>query len=143
MNKTFSSFKEASEYAKKMARSGCSSVKCSPRNNGYYEVTAILPVANATVQPDEIAHLKSMFQSPHTQSYETKSSLKSPLVKKKSMETKVKPDYCTQCGKKIPKERLAIALNSKYCVPCLSKLESENPDDFRRSMDVDGIGGTR
>lgn len=150
MSKTFSSFKEASEYAKKMAKSGSSSVKCTRRNDGYYEVTASHPVENATVQTDENSPLNA-YVSIHTQSPETRHSLKPspkknqnvPLVNEKSVTAKVKPGYCSQCGKKIPKERLAIAPNSKYCVPCLGKHESENPDNFRRSMDVDGIGGTR
>ena len=150
MNKTFSSFKEASEYAKKMAISGCNSVKCTPRNDGYYEVTANPSVANTTVLPDENRSFET-YVAISTQSSKTQESLKSPTqnkkkaphTKKASVVAKVKPGCCTQCGKKIPKERLAIAPNSKYCVPCLGTLESKNPDNFRRIMDVDGIGGTR
>ncbi len=150
MNKIFSSFKEASEYAKKMAKSGCSSVKCIPRSDGHYEVTTNLPVARVTTKSDENSSFEA-YAAITAQSSKTKDSLKPPPKKKKkvshikknSVAVKAKPGYCTLCGKKIPKERLAVAPNSKYCVPCLDTLESKNPNDFRRSMDVDGIGGTR
>ncbi|MGB0388692.1 MAG: TraR/DksA family transcriptional regulator [Ardenticatenaceae bacterium] len=33
---------------------------------------------------------------------------------------------CLQCGKKIPKERLAIFPEARHCVPCKAKLERRN-----------------
>ena len=149
MNKAFSSFKEAAAYAKKMARLGCSSVKCTPCNDGSYEVTIHLPMVHTTVQSDENSSSKADVAI-STQNLKIRASLKpKPKIKsktpqpKKASVVKVKPGYCARCGKKIPEARLEITPNSKFCVPCLSTLENENPSNFRRGIDVDGIGGTR
>ncbi|EGQ8038269.1 TraR/DksA family transcriptional regulator [Vibrio parahaemolyticus] len=151
MNKTFSSFKEASEYAKKMAMSGLCSVKCTPCSDGSYEVTVISPAVHSPLQPDENSSLQNKV-AVCTQKLITRETLKEkaqtePKVKIKPQHPKkisvTKPGHCTQCGKKIPKTRLEVAPNTKYCVPCLSAIEQENPNGFLRSVDVDGIGGSR
>ncbi|MDG1732819.1 MAG: TraR/DksA C4-type zinc finger protein [Thalassotalea sp.] len=127
MNKIFGSFKQASEYAKSMVKLGLTSVKCKPSEGDKFEV---LIDTKATAEILSLSKVDKVAHAPTTPKPKPKSKIN-------------KEGYCSECGKKIPQARLQVAPNSKYCVACLSLMESTNPDVVSRSIDVDGIGGSR
>ncbi|MEH0667930.1 TraR/DksA C4-type zinc finger protein, partial [Vibrio scophthalmi] len=129
---------------KKLAMSGFTSVKCIPLIGGCFEVTA----HSSSFHQHSLNDIKQLQENREVcrERAINKKHLKTKPKSKPSQPNKApktKPGYCIQCGKIIPKARLAVAPDTRHCVPCLSALEHENPNSIKRHVDVDGIGGSR